>query len=142
MSTTGVNVEYLILNLRCGLWNWFLTVLTGAALFQLLNFWNTIESETSPTSFLLIILFYFIFSFIEVHWITRVIQAEMDFLRYSRQMIMPQVGSDGQKAFQSSKVLVVGAGGIGATVAMYLAGAGIPTDVLDFDKVEVSNLHR
>jgi hypothetical protein len=67
---------------------------------------------------------------------------DMELLRYSRQMILPQVGGDGQQTFLSSKVLVVGAGGIGSTVAMYLAASGIPTDVLDFDKVEVSNLHR
>jgi adenylyltransferase/sulfurtransferase len=66
----------------------------------------------------------------------------MESLRYSRQMIMPQIGSTGQEALQSSKVLIVGAGGIGSTVALYLAASGVPTDVLDFDRVEVSNLHR
>ena len=62
--------------------------------------------------------------------------------RYCRQMIMPQVGGEGQAALSSSKVLVIGAGGIGSTVVLYLAAAGIPTDVMDFDLVEVSNLHR
>lgn len=55
---------------------------------------------------------------------------------------MPQVGTDGQLMLSSSKVLVVGAGGIGSTVAQYLIASGVPTDILDFDVVEVSNLHR
>lgn len=62
--------------------------------------------------------------------------------RYARQMIMPQIGSEGQHNLSDSKVLIVGAGGIGSTVAMYLAASGVPADVLDFDVVEVSNLHR
>lgn len=62
--------------------------------------------------------------------------------RYARQMIMPQIGHEGQQILSSSKVLIVGAGGIGSTVAMYLAASGVPCDVLDFDLVEVSNLHR
>lgn len=66
----------------------------------------------------------------------------MNNLRYSRQMIMPQVGAEGQERLHAKRVLVVGAGGIGSTVCLYLAGAGVATDVLDFDKVEVSNLHR
>ncbi len=55
---------------------------------------------------------------------------------------MPQIGHEGQQILSSSKVLIVGAGGIGSTVAMYLAASGVPCDVLDFDLVEVSNLHR
>lgn len=62
--------------------------------------------------------------------------------RYARQMIMPQIGSEGQLNLSSSKVLIVGAGGIGSTAALYLAASGVPADVLDFDLVEVSNLHR
>lgn len=62
--------------------------------------------------------------------------------RYARQIIMPQIGSEGQRKLSSSKVLIVGAGGIGSTVAMYLAASGVPADVLDFDLVEISNLHR
>jgi sulfur-carrier protein adenylyltransferase/sulfurtransferase len=62
--------------------------------------------------------------------------------RYTRQMIMPQIGREGQMLLSSSKVLIVGAGGIGSTVAMYMAASGVHTDVLDFDLVEVSNLHR
>lgn len=64
--------------------------------------------------------------------------------RYSRQMLVPQLGGvDGQAMLSRSKILVVGAGGIGSTVIMYLAGAGVgQIDILDFDIVEESNLHR
>lgn len=57
-------------------------------------------------------------------------------------MIMPQIGKEGQEILSSSKILIVGAGGIGSTVALYLAASGVPSDVLDFDLVELSNLHR
>lgn len=57
-------------------------------------------------------------------------------------MIMPQIGQEGQQILSSSKVLIVGAGGTGSTVALYLAASGVPSDVLDFDLVELSNLHR
>jgi len=57
-------------------------------------------------------------------------------------MIMPQFGNEGQQLLSSSKVLIIGAGGIGSTVALYLAASGVPSDVLDFDLVEISNLHR
>jgi len=66
----------------------------------------------------------------------------VDHQRYTRQMIMPQFGNEGQQLLSSSKVLIVGAGGIGSTVALYLAASGVPSDVLDFDLVEISNLHR
>jgi molybdopterin/thiamine biosynthesis adenylyltransferase len=62
--------------------------------------------------------------------------------RYSRQMILPQIGSSGQDSLSSSSVLVIGAGGIGSTVLMYLASSGVPAVILDFDTVDVSNLHR
>jgi len=62
--------------------------------------------------------------------------------RYSRQMLLPNCGIHGQKKLLTSKVLVVGAGGIGSTVCMYLAAAGISVSVVDSDVVETSNLHR
>ena len=63
--------------------------------------------------------------------------------RYSRHIIMPQVGSSGQRKLIDAKVLIVGAGGLGSPVAVYLALAGIGTiGIVDFDTVDVSNLQR
>lgn len=58
-------------------------------------------------------------------------------------MILKEISLDGQLKIQKSKVLIVGAGGIGAPAALYLAGAGIGTlGIMDGDVVEISNLHR
>ena len=63
--------------------------------------------------------------------------------RYSRHLIMPNVGVDGQGRLKASKVLVVGTGGLGSPVLMYLAAAGVGTiGVVDYDVVDESNLHR
>lgn len=63
--------------------------------------------------------------------------------RYDRQIILPQVGSEGQKRLKKSKVLIVGAGGLGSPAALYLAGAGVGTiGIIDGDTVSVSNLQR
>lgn len=63
--------------------------------------------------------------------------------RYSRHIIMPQVGSRGQRALLDSKVLIVGAGGLGSPSAVYLALAGVGTvGLVDFDVVDLSNLQR
>lgn len=64
--------------------------------------------------------------------------------RYSRQILVPQLnGINGQYNLSRSKVIIIGAGGIGSTVILYLAGAGIGRlDILDYDIVEESNLHR
>jgi len=63
--------------------------------------------------------------------------------RYSRHIIMPQVGSKGQRKLLDSKALIVGAGGLGSPSAVYLALAGVGTiGVVDFDVVELSNLQR
>ena len=63
--------------------------------------------------------------------------------RYSRHIIMPQIGSGGQRKLIDSKVLVVGAGGVGVPVALYLALAGVGTiGLVDFDTVDLSNLQR
>ena len=63
--------------------------------------------------------------------------------RYSRHIIMPQVGSAGQRTLLDSKVLIIGAGGLGSPVAIYLALAGIGTlGIVDYDVVDVTNLQR
>jgi adenylyltransferase/sulfurtransferase len=63
--------------------------------------------------------------------------------RYSRHLIMPEVGVDGQRKLKAAKVLCIGAGGLGSPVAMYLAAAGVGTiGIVDFDVVDFSNLQR
>ena len=64
-------------------------------------------------------------------------------LRYSRHLIMPEVGMDGQLKLKAAKVLCVGAGGLGSPLALYLAAAGVGTlGVVDFDVVDFTNLQR
>jgi len=63
--------------------------------------------------------------------------------RYSRQIVLKKVGIQGQKSIMKSKVLIVGAGGLGCPVADYLCRAGVGNlGIVDFDKVTLSNLHR
>lgn len=63
--------------------------------------------------------------------------------RYSRHLIMPEVGVEGQKRLRDAKVLMIGAGGLGSPVGMYLAAAGVGTlGIVDFDVVSYSNLQR
>src|SRR6266851_5440250 len=63
--------------------------------------------------------------------------------RYSRHLIIPDVGMTGQKRLKNAKVLVVGAGGLGSPALLYLAAAGVGTlGVIDFDVVDESNLQR
>jgi adenylyltransferase/sulfurtransferase len=64
-------------------------------------------------------------------------------LRYSRQIMLPSIGIEGQERFQEACVLVMGLGGLGSPVAMYLAAAGVGRLILvDFDTVELTNLQR
>jgi molybdopterin/thiamine biosynthesis adenylyltransferase/rhodanese-related sulfurtransferase/molybdopterin converting factor small subunit len=63
--------------------------------------------------------------------------------RYSRHLILPEVGMDGQRRLKGGRVLCVGAGGLGSPAALYLAAAGVGTiGVIDFDAVDESNLQR
>ncbi len=63
--------------------------------------------------------------------------------RYSRHLIIPDVGMDGQRRLKNARVLVIGAGGLGSPALMYLAAAGVGTlGVIDFDSVDESNLQR
>jgi molybdopterin/thiamine biosynthesis adenylyltransferase/rhodanese-related sulfurtransferase len=63
--------------------------------------------------------------------------------RYSRHLLMPEVGTAGQAKLLASKVLIVGAGGLGSPAALYLAAAGVGTiGIVDFDVVDLSNLQR
>jgi len=63
--------------------------------------------------------------------------------RYSRHLIMPEVGVEGQRKLKAAKVLCIGAGGLGSPAAMYLAAAGVGTlGLVDFDVVDFSNLQR
>ncbi len=63
--------------------------------------------------------------------------------RYSRHLTLPEVGLEGQKRLRASSALLIGAGGLGAPLAMYLAAAGVGRlGLVDFDRVDVSNLQR
>ncbi len=66
-----------------------------------------------------------------------------ELVRYSRHILLPQVGEEGQRALKRSRVLLVGAGGLGSPVALYLAAAGVGTlGLVDFDVVDATNLQR
>jgi molybdopterin-synthase adenylyltransferase len=69
--------------------------------------------------------------------------SEEEFERYARHLILPEVGEEGQAKLLSSRVLVVGAGGLGSPVLLYLAAAGVGTiGIVDNDRVDLSNLQR
>ena len=66
-----------------------------------------------------------------------------ELLRYSRHVVMPEVGLDGQLKLRQAKVLCIGAGGLGAPLSLYLAAAGVGRiGIVDFDSVDASNLQR
>lgn len=66
-----------------------------------------------------------------------------EFLRYNRQMMLPEIGDSGQEKLKNAKVLVIGAGGLGCPILQYIATAGVGTiGIVDFDKIEIHNLHR
>ena len=66
-----------------------------------------------------------------------------EILRYSRHLIMPEVGMEGQQKLKAARVLLIGAGGLGSPLALYLAAAGVGTlGMVDFDVVDYTNLQR
>ena len=68
---------------------------------------------------------------------------QQEISRYKRHLMLPQVDQSGQEKIKNSKVLVVGAGGLGCPIALYLAAAGVGTiGLIDFDVVDISNLQR
>src|ERR1700740_316649 len=74
---------------------------------------------------------------------TAVSLSKDEILRYSRHLIMPEVGMEGQLKLKQAKVLLVGAGGLGAPLGLYLAAAGIGRiGMVDFDVVDFTNLQR
>jgi sulfur-carrier protein adenylyltransferase/sulfurtransferase len=63
--------------------------------------------------------------------------------RYSRHLLMPEVGLEGQRKLKSASVLIIGTGGLGSPVALYLAAAGVGRiGLVDYDVVDFSNLQR
>lgn len=66
-----------------------------------------------------------------------------EYLRYNRQVMLPEIGDEGQEKLKKAKVLVIGAGGLGCPILQYIATAGVGTiGIVDFDKIEIHNLHR
>src|SRR3974390_1997736 len=66
-----------------------------------------------------------------------------EILRYSRHLIMPEVGMEGQLKLKQARVLCIGAGGLGSPLALYLTAAGVGTlGIVDFDVVDFTNLQR
>ena len=66
-----------------------------------------------------------------------------EILRYSRHLIMPEVGMEGQLKLKQARVLCIGAGGLGSPLTLYLAAAGVGTlGIVDFDVVDYTNLQR
>ena len=70
-------------------------------------------------------------------------QNEEKFERYQRQMLLPELGAEGQQKLAEARILVIGAGGLGSPVLLYLTAAGVGNiGIVEFDRVDRSNLHR
>src|SRR5512147_2447115 len=66
-----------------------------------------------------------------------------EILRYSRHLLIPEVGLEGQKKLKAASALIVGTGGLGSPVSLYLAAAGVGRiGLVDYDKVDATNLQR
>src|ERR1700730_17739006 len=82
-------------------------------------------------------------SIIEPSRSTPVSLSQQEVARYSRHLIIPEVGMDGQKRLKASSVLLIGAGGLGSPLGLYLPAAGVGRlGLVDFDVVDFSNLQR
>ena len=69
--------------------------------------------------------------------------SQEEIFRYSRHLILPEVGLEGQRRLKAARIVLVGTGGLGSPAALYLAAAGVGTlGLIDFDTVEVTNLQR
>ena len=69
--------------------------------------------------------------------------SQEEILRYSRHLIIPEVGVEGQRRLKDARVLMVGAGGLGSPIGLYLAAAGVGRlGIVEFDVVDVTNLQR
>ena len=78
-----------------------------------------------------------------LEWTQPVVLTDQQRLRYSRHLLIPEVGSAGQAKLLGSRVLLIGAGGLGSPAALYLAAAGVGTiGIVDYDVVDLSNLQR
>ena len=78
-----------------------------------------------------------------LRWFENIKMDDTQLLRYSRQILLPDVDIQGQQTLLDAKVLIIGMGGLGSPVALYLASAGVGTlSICDFDHVELSNLQR
>ncbi|HEV8053892.1 MAG TPA: molybdopterin-synthase adenylyltransferase MoeB [Candidatus Limnocylindrales bacterium] len=76
-------------------------------------------------------------------WLAPALLSQQQQERYSRHLLIPEIGTEGQARLLASKVLLVGAGGLGSPAMLYLAAAGVGTlGIVDFDTVDVSNLQR
>lgn len=78
-----------------------------------------------------------------MHFQPQTALSDSEIERYSRQLILPQIGGAGQQKLKAAKILVIGAGGLGASVLHYLSAAGVGClGIVDNDRVELSNLQR